>query len=153
MGGDGCIYVFGGLCSDGDHLSTSVSTNGWYTSSAERFDPEEKTWVALKPLPSKGQACAASVGNDVFVFVHGSACFRYSPATDTYVRLCDLPEKNWFSFDVTVFGRRVLLCGGTVDGRWSTVLWEFDAVTSAFSKLPNMSFPRRRTAITAVQVE
>jgi hypothetical protein len=149
---NGNIYVFGGLCSNGDHLSTEVQCNGWYTNSAECFDTSRGEWHDICKLPFKGQASAASVGSDVFVFVHGAFVYRYSPETDKYVNLSRLPETEWYSFDVTTFGRRILLCGGTIEGKWSTVLYSFDTISGTFEKLLNMTMPRRRMVITAIEI-
>ena len=106
---NGDIFVFGGNISDGNHLDTSVISNGWYTASSERYSTVTDKWSNITDLPCKGPASAATVGSNIYVFVHGKSVYRLTPTLDTseYVKLCELPENQWFSFDVVSFGSKV----------------------------------------------
>ena len=150
---NGSIFVFGGNCSDGNHLDTSVVTNGWYTASAERYSILNNEWSNIRDVPCKGPTSAATIGPNIYVFVHGKCVYRLTPTNDTYeyVKLCDLPEHQWFSFDVTSFGQRIYLIGGSIDGAWSTKCYSFDTITCSFTQLPSMHTPRRRTACVIIE--
>jgi hypothetical protein len=161
-GGD--LFAFGGNISDGNHLSTDVVTtnaNGekWYTASAERYNTAENAWTRIRDMPCRGPASAATVGANIYVFIHGKAVYRLTPTankggseTDAYVKLADLPEHQWFSFDVSSFGRRIFLVGGSIDGAWSTKSYIFDTMTCSFSEMPEMLVPRRRCAAAVIEI-
>jgi len=154
-GGD--LFIFGGNISDGNHLSTDVVTNGWYTASAERYDVAENVWTQIRDMPCRGPASAATVGSNIYVFIHGKAVYRLTPSasrgtsSNDYVKLADLPEHQWFSFDVSSFGRRIFLVGGSIDGAWSTKSWIFDTMTCSFTEMPSMLTPRRRCAAATIE--
>jgi N-acetylneuraminic acid mutarotase len=146
------IYVFGGLCSDGNHLSTDIKTNGWFTRSAEKYNIKNGNWTNIANLPFNGQASACSIGNDIYVFIHGKAVYRYDPIEDSYLNISELPEEQWFGFDVTKFGNKIFLAGGTIKGSWSTVIYVYDTSICKFISLPPMRVPRRRLAIAAIEI-
>jgi len=159
---NGDLFVFGGNISDGDHRSTDVVTNGWYTASAERYNVPENTWAHIQDMPCRGPASAATIGSNIYVFIHGKAVYRLTPSADksssssssssSYVKLAELPEHQWFSFDVSSFGRRIFLVGGSIDGAWSTKSWIFDTMTCSFTEMPSMLTPRRRCAAAVIEV-
>ena len=55
-------------------------------------------------MPVVGPTAAAPVGDYIYVFSHGKRVYRYSPSSDTYEALVELPMSEWFTFDVTYYG-------------------------------------------------
>jgi len=158
---NGDLFAFGGNISDGNHLSTDVVTTNtdgekWYTASAERYNIAENAWTRIRDMPCRGPASAATVGANIYVFIHGKAVYRLTPTaadqSDKYVKLADLPESQWFSFDISSFGRRIFLVGGSIDGAWSTKSHIFDTMTCSFTEMPEMLVPRRRCAAAVIEM-
>ncbi len=151
---NGDLFVFGGCISDGNHLSADVVTNGWCTSTAERYDIVGNSWTLLSNLPCKGPASAATVGGSIYIFFHSKCVYRFTPNNSNvneYVKLCNLPESQWCTFNVSTFGRRIFLVGGAIDGKWTTKCYCFDTITCNFTEMPEMNTPRRRCAATIIE--
>eukprot|EP01034_Spumella_vulgaris_P041279 gene41279-51106_t len=78
------LYVFGGNCDD----------KVWNTSVLEIYDIGSDKWSMGAPLPVAGQCSAVSVGDYIYVFMHGAYAVRYDPVLNTYTRLTEsLPCK------------------------------------------------------------
>ncbi len=135
------IYVFGGNCDDGV----------WNTNVLEIFDIASNSWTMGTSLPVAGQCSAVTVGEYIYVFIHGAYVMRYEPLTNTYTRLTQtLPCKAWFSFDITTCNGKVYLHGGNVSGVWSNVLYCYDVSSNTFEQLTNMLYERRRCSASVV---
>ena len=138
------IYAFGGNCDDGV----------WYTAAAERYDPHNNQWERLPDLPYPGPTSCATVGDFIYIFLHGKWVYRFDPATNDYTKCCpSLPLLNWYSFDVCVCGFYIFVVGGANDGVWSRALFRFDTRTNEWKRLPDMIQQRRRCAATIVHID
>ena len=51
-------------------------------------------------MPWKGESCAASCGDFIFVFVMGKGVLKFDPKLQTFTKSADLPLPEWFAFDV-----------------------------------------------------
>ena len=130
------IYVFGGNCDDGV----------WFTAAVECLDFASNCWSRKKDLPSPGPASAVTIGDYIYVILHGKRIMRYCPLSDTYTNLAALPLKEWFCFDVTSLGYLVYLHGGVSQGDSSKAFYSYDIRTDTWEELPAMLYPRRRCA-------
>lgn len=144
--GDSEIYVFGGQVQDG-----AGGGGEWYTDKVERYCVISNSWSYLKPLPIAGPASSATVGNFMYIFVHGKAVFRYDPLKDDYIIMSTLPLSDWFCFDVCTRGPKVYLVGGKVDGVFSKAFWSYDTALDEWERLPDMHRQRRRCAVAIVE--
>jgi N-acetylneuraminic acid mutarotase len=144
-GRDGCIYVFGG--NRDEKLE-------WYTRTAERYTPTTNTWKSLTDMPYDGgcSACSLSASSSdfIYVFVHGNCVLRYDTSADSYVELCKLPVKEWYTFDVCHAGERnkrsIIVFGGAICGKSADRVFKFDVLTLEWTELSKMTEKRRRLA-------
>ena len=135
------IYCFGGNCGD----------KVWNTDVLEIYDIATNTWSTGKSLPIAGQCSAVTIGDFIYVVLHGNYILRYDPRTNDYVQICDsLPCKQWFCFDVTVINDRMYFHGGNEDGIWSNAFWKYDVFTNTWTQLPSMHKERRRCSAAVV---
>ena len=134
------IYVFGGNCDDGV----------WFTAAVECYEFATNTWSRKKDLPSAGPTSSVTVGDFIYVILHGKRMQRYCPLTDTYTDRAELPLKEWFCFDVTTFGHLVYVHGGVAQGSPSKAFYSYDVISDKWEHLPPMLFPRRRCAAAIV---
>ena len=139
----GEIFVFGGQVQNMESVSQQKD---WFTDSAERFDVAADAWSPVRSLPESGPCSAATVGNFIFIFLHGKRVLRYCPASDHYLSLSNLPLREWFCFDSCVMGPMVYLVGGKVRGEFSKAVCAYDTRTDTWEKLPDMLRQRRRCA-------
>jgi hypothetical protein len=130
------IYVFGGNCDDGV----------WFTAAVECYEVSTNVWSKKRDLPSPGPTSAVTVGDYIYVLLHGKKMLRYCPASDTYTSLANLPLKEWFCFDVTTFGYLIYVHGGVSQGDSSKAFYSYDVRSDVWEELPQMLFPRRRCA-------
>lgn len=135
------IYAFGGVIDD----------KIWNTNVLEIYDIASNTWSQGKALPLVGQTSAVTIGDYIYVIIHGHYILRYDPRQDTYLQLTtDLPCKQWFCFDVTVINNRMYFHGGNIDGVWSNQLWRYDPFENTWNQLPSMLRERRRCSAAIV---
>lgn len=137
------LYVFGGNCED-PH---------WFTNKAERLDMESGTWEYISDVPDSGEMSAQSVGDSIFVLVHGRCVYTYIEATNEYKHAVDLPIPKWFCFGTATFGKYLLAFGGIVDGRWCKEAFALDTDTMQWTQLAHMNHCRRRCAGSVVSME
>ncbi len=98
---NGRLYTFGGF----DSLKGCCTP----TDRAYVYDPAARTWAALTPLPERGVTHAGMTTDGASVYYAGGyiansawngqvfgtrAVWRYRPATNSYVRLPDLPVER-----------------------------------------------------------
>jgi N-acetylneuraminic acid mutarotase len=135
------LYAFGGNCGD----------KVWNTDVLEIYDMQTETWSSGKSLPIAGQVSAVTIGDFIYVAVHGNHILRYDPRQDSYTQVSfDLPVKKWFCFDVTVINDRMYFHGGNIDGVWSNAFWKYDVFANAWEELPSMIRERRRCSAAVV---
>ena len=137
------IYVFGGNCDDGI----------WFTAAVECFSLSTNCWSRKKDLPFPGPTSSVTIGDFVYVILHGKRMMRYDPALDTFTELAELPLIEWFCFDVTAFGCLVYVHGGVSQGDSSKAFFSYDIRTDKWEELPSMLFPRRRCAAAIMVAE
>lgn len=137
------LYVFGGNCDDGV----------WFTSAVECYSLATNSWSRKKDLPFPGPTSAVTIGDFIYVILHGKRMMRYCPKSDTYTELADLPLVEWFCFDVTAFGCLVYVHGGVSKGDSSKAFFSYDVRTDKWAELPSMLFPRRRCAAAIMTAE
>ena len=137
------IYVFGGNCDDGV----------WFTAAVECYCLATNSWSRKKDLPFPGPTSAVTVGDFIYVILHGKRMMRYCPKSDTYAELADLPLVEWFCFDVTTFGCFIYVHGGVSQGDSSKAFFSYDVRTDGWEELPSMLFPRRRCAAAIMTAE
>ena len=137
------LYVFGGNCDDGV----------WFTAAVECYSLATNTWSRKKDLNFPGPTSAVTIGDYIYVILHGKRIMRYCPQSDAYTDLAELPLVEWFCFDVTVFGCLVYVHGGVSQGDSSKAFFSYDIRTDKWEELPQMLFPRRRCAAAIMTAE
>jgi hypothetical protein len=130
------IFVFGGNCND-PH---------WFTNKAEKYNLDSNTWQYISDVPDSGEMSAQSVGDSIFVFVHGKCVYSYDESEDRYRHAVDLPIAQWFCFGTAVLGKYILVFGGIVNGRWCKEAFALDTELLIWTKLAAMHHCRRRCA-------
>ncbi len=115
---DGFIYVVGGRRDGGGQANSDA---------LDRYDPASNTWTALAPLPTARSGIGAAVLHGRIVVLGGEVnpaaangvfphVEMYDPATDTWLRLADMPVPRHGIWAVTL-GPRIYVPGGaTVAG-------------------------------------
>lgn len=135
------LYVFGGNNADGD----------WNSDDLEIYDTLTNTWTSGPKLPEAGATSAVTVGDFIYVFLHGKYLVRYCPATSSYARLGkELPLKQWFSFDVAAINGTIYVVGGNCEGKWANVLYQYTIHNNTWTQLPSMDHQRRRCAASII---
>mmetsp|Transcript_14448 Transcript_14448/g.21718 ORF Transcript_14448/g.21718 Transcript_14448/m.21718 type:complete len:368 (-) Transcript_14448:139-1242(-) len=147
------LYAFGG-CLDDPH---------WHTDSAEVLDlaalevaqdsnESNCQWRQLENrIPATGGVTAVALSPYIFLFLHGKYVARYDPEDDSYTRLSDLPVFDWHCFDATaISSTQIVLLGGAAGGKWSKVVYKYDAQNDTWEDMPSMKQAKRRCACAAV---
>lgn len=135
------IYTFGG----------NIGEKEWNSNATEIYDIANDTWRKGPDLPVAGQASAASIGDFVFVVMHGHYVLRFCPSTVSFMQVSfALPNPRWFCFDVTVVNDSLYVVGGNIEGVWSSVLWKYDVFANTWEPLPSMTKERRRCSAALV---
>mmetsp|Transcript_26655 Transcript_26655/g.25525 ORF Transcript_26655/g.25525 Transcript_26655/m.25525 type:complete len:385 (+) Transcript_26655:121-1275(+) len=137
------IFVFGGNCDDGI----------WFTSAVECYDFASNSWTRKLDLPFSTSTSAITIGNFIYVLLHGKRIMRYCPSSDTYTALSELPLKEWFCFDVTMLGCIIYIHGGVAQGDATKAFFAYDIRTDKWKEMPPMLFPRRRCAAAIMSVQ
>ena len=139
---DGKVYVFGG--SPGSDKEQKLTTN-----CVECYDTMKHLWIQKNNMPISSHCVAINVGSDIFVLPFGdSMMFKYTVIDDQYIEMSALPLQNWHGFAVASdFVSNLYVVGGTTDGRWSRKAFCYNVVSNAWTEMPELSLPRRRTAI------
>lgn len=115
----GFIYVFGGC----------VDSPVWFTSEAEVYDVRSDSWSSIKPVPVTGSMSAINIGAFIYLFVHGSAIFRFDPIFQTYESLGDYPIEDWNCFSVAAIETTIVLCGGMSMGKLCNETYCFETLS------------------------
>ena len=110
--------------------------------------------TTLTDMPYDGgcSACSLSASSSdfIYVFVHGNCVLRYDTSADSYVELCKLPVKEWYTFDVCHAGERnkrsIIVFGGAICGKSADRVFKFDVLTLEWTELSKMTEKRRRLA-------
>lgn len=137
---DGKIYAFGGNCDDGV----------WYTDALEIYDPNQDVWSLGKKMPLAGQTSAITVGQYIYVFIHGYHVYQYCPKSDSYIKISDLPLKQWYCFDVKTVNGRIYVTGGACEGQWTNSMYQFDVGSFEWTEMPKMNKERRRCSAAVI---
>lgn len=116
----GSIYLLGGMSSAHDYRT--ASNKFW------RWHPGKKGWQALPSLPGPGRInfAMAEVGGNIYVFGGATAAgskgvknlddaYRFSPTSEEWTRLPDLPVANRSWWAVGLGDTALLLAGYTDD--------------------------------------
>lgn len=130
------------------------------TTAAYRPYQGEAQWMMLPTrLPSKGGgASAVTVGDHIFVFLHGKRVCRYDPVHDAYSELSELPVEDWHCFDVCTLSEQdgcvqapeVYVIGGASKGAWAKVAYLYNTECDTWMELPPMPQAKRRMACSVV---
>ena len=146
------IYAIGGAVIGG----AAVGTN-------EVYDPETDQWTTLAPMPNAREHLAAAVSDSVIYVVGGRESIdgqlintnrleAYSPASDTWVRLADMPTARGGLAAAWLNGR-IYAFGGEFFGVTSGVFEEneeYDPVTDSWRQLAPLPTPRHGMAAVTV---
>jgi N-acetylneuraminic acid mutarotase len=142
---DGQIYLVGGITG----LETLPSGRLLLEPSDEltRFDPGTGTSTELAPLPQAlNHIGVVAYGHDLYVLGgYGnslgdhtrSSFYRYSPASDRWSRMPDLPAPR-AAMAAGVAGHQLIVAGGARDNVPLAQAFAFDFKTDRWSKLPPM---------------
>lgn len=138
-------------CEEGD-------TRRSVTESYQPYRGEAKWTVLPTLLPSKGGgASAVTVGDFIYVFLHGKRVCRFDPACDSYLELSELPVEDWHCFDVCavigpdgVQAEEVYVIGGASKGAWSKVAYLYNTRLDTWDQLPSMPQAKRRMACSII---
>lgn len=106
-------------------------------------------------LPVRGGGCSAvTVGDRIFVFLHGSAggVCSFDPAGEKFSALTPLPVEDWHCFDVTCVtgAEEVYVIGGASKGAWAKVAYLYHTRLDSWRRLPDMPQAKRRMAATVL---
>lgn len=126
------LYAFGGNIDYG------------CTARVERYDVTLDKWSACSDLPFASSTSAVTIGNQIWIAVHGKYMLLYLPEHDRYIIKSNLPVKEWFCFDVTAYGSEVYLHGGTTQGHHCKLFYSYDTNSDTYKELPSMKSQRRR---------
>ena len=105
---EGFIYVFGG-----------VGSNWQMSDSVEVYNPENRTWQVLEPMPIPLYQ-ASAVSYDRYILIIGGQTIRginnqvflYSPRQDSYAIIARMPEPYRFGHANVRVEQRILVVGG-----------------------------------------
>lgn len=138
------IYTFGGNLGDRE----------WNSDAVEIYDIGSNSWAKGPSLPVAGQASAVTIGDYIYVVMHGHYILRCCPRTLTYTQVSfGLPHPRWFCFDVAAVNHSIFIAGGNIDGVWSNVLWKYNVLTNEWEELPRMTKDRRRCSVAVVYMD
>lgn len=153
----GSIYVFGGCCNDPI----------WFTADAECYNIEKDEWTSLPPMPVAAMATAITLGDRIYIFVHGKGLFLFDTAALSYIFLGTFPLLDWHCFSVASASFTIFVCGGMTEGKLCCECYSFDTrrIPSAVNDRPEpssnvigwkrevpLSKARRRSVLVAVPV-
>lgn len=140
----GMIYLVGGL--DAEAVAMGL---------VERYDPAADTWTTVAPLAVPRSRLAVAVLNGRLYAVGGlegaervrcadsRVIEAYDPATNTWMRLPDMPTARHALAAVGHKGRLYALGGYTIQGSGQTTTVEsFDPVPGVWSAAPSMRSAR-----------
>ena len=120
------IYVFGGCCNDPI----------WFTCKAEKYDVGKNYWSSVPDMPLSGAVTAITLDDTyIVILVHGKGVLRFDPVTQTYIVLGKFPLVDLHSFCATTVGSKVIICGGTSDGKLTKNCYSFDSRLVAEERL------------------
>jgi hypothetical protein len=137
------IVCFGGKCEDGV----------WDTNAVDIYSIEDDSWKSGPPLPIPGQTSAVSIGDIIYVVVHGHGpILRFNPLKDDedksrehFVAVASsLLFDKWFCFEVVAINDELYFVGGNIDGKWSNKLVKYNPCLNEWTELASMRQERRR---------
>ena len=152
--GDGRVLVLGGTDNAGNALA-----------SAELYHPTGGTWTSTGALTRPRRSFTATLLADGRVLVTGgvvdggdeclgSNCLAsaelYNPATGTWSLTGSLATARGFHSATRLGNGKVLVTGGSLDGRASASSELYDPTTGTWSSTGDMLAPRRRHALTSL---
>jgi N-acetylneuraminic acid mutarotase len=141
----GLLYSFGGNCENNDDTEKK-----WFSAAVECYNPATDSWTSKADLPYPGPCSAVTVGEYIFVLLHGKCVLRYCPNSDAYTTLAALPLPDWFCFYASPYGSTIYVNGGASKGVWSRAFYSYDTLTDSWTELPQMLKQRRRCAAAIV---
>lgn len=117
-------------------------------------------WRVLETvLPTvRGGVSAITIGDVIYLFLHGKGVYSFDPESETITELSELPVPDWHCFDVTsadkmkskdtIASDEVYVIGGASNGAWSKLAFVYNTRQNNWHQLPSMPQAKRRMACT-----
>ncbi len=146
-GGNGRIYVFGGVTSAGAYVGTT-----------DEFDPSTNSWLSRAAMtnPRAGAAAARATNGRIYIAggtTTGGALLRsleeYDPTTNTWRARANLPQARTGATLVSRSDGRLWLVGGAVASGYAETIEVYDPVSNVWTTTRSLPTPREGLAISA----